>query len=170
MASGTDVAIEAAGITLMRGDPALVADAIDISRRTYRKIQQNLFWAFVYNLIGIPLAAFGLLNVDRRRTSSQAALDALQRRLDVRIALRFDSHGAEHQPQAGIRHPVVATKDVGPLETDAVRGGQTFQLVAHVRLMLHSTHQAERGAAACVEYRTAGNGGDAPAPGRTGWR
>jgi Cu+-exporting ATPase len=62
MASGTDVAIEAAGITLMRGDPALVADAIDISRRTYRKIQQNLFWAFAYNLIGIPLAAFGLLD------------------------------------------------------------------------------------------------------------
>jgi len=62
MASGTDVAIEAAGLTLMRADPALVADAIDISRRTYRKIQQNLFWAFVYNLIGIPLAAFGLLD------------------------------------------------------------------------------------------------------------
>ena len=62
MASGTDVAIEAAGLTLMRGDPALVADAIDISRRTYRKIQQNLFWAFVYNLIGIPLAAFGMLD------------------------------------------------------------------------------------------------------------
>jgi Cu+-exporting ATPase len=62
LATGTDIAVHAAGVTLMRGDPALVADAIDISRRTYRKIQQNLFWAFVYNLIGIPLAAFGLLN------------------------------------------------------------------------------------------------------------
>ncbi|MEX3527356.1 MAG: heavy metal translocating P-type ATPase [Burkholderia sp.] len=62
MATGTDVAMHTAGITLMRGDPALVAAAIDISRRTYRKIRQNLFWAFVYNLVGVPLAAFGLLN------------------------------------------------------------------------------------------------------------
>ncbi|WP_442784096.1 heavy metal translocating P-type ATPase [Collimonas fungivorans] len=62
MSTGTDVAMQAAGITLMRGDPGLVADAIDISRRTYSKIRQNLFWAFIYNLIGIPLAALGYLN------------------------------------------------------------------------------------------------------------
>ena len=62
MSTGTFVAMHTAGITLMRGDPALVADAIDISRRTYAKIRQNLFWAFIYNVVGIPLAAFGLLN------------------------------------------------------------------------------------------------------------
>jgi P-type Cu+ transporter len=62
MSTGTDVAMHAAGITLMRGDPALVSDAIDISRKTYAKIRQNLFWAFVYNAVGVPLAAFGLLN------------------------------------------------------------------------------------------------------------
>jgi len=62
MASGTDVAMETAGITLMQGDPQRVADALDISRRTYAKIRQNLFWAFAYNVVGIPLAALGLLN------------------------------------------------------------------------------------------------------------
>jgi Cu+-exporting ATPase len=62
MGGGTDVAMHSAGITLMRGDPTLVAEAIDISRATYRKILQNLFWAFIYNLIGIPLAAGGVLS------------------------------------------------------------------------------------------------------------
>ena len=62
MSTGTDVAMHAAGITLMHGNPALVADALDISRRTYAKIRQNLFWAFIYNLVGVPLAAFGLLS------------------------------------------------------------------------------------------------------------
>jgi Cu+-exporting ATPase len=62
MAGGADVATETAGVTLMRGDTRLVADALDISRRTYAKIRQGLFWAFAYNVVGIPLAALGLLN------------------------------------------------------------------------------------------------------------
>jgi Cu+-exporting ATPase len=62
MGTGTDVAMHTAGITLMRGDPMLVADALEISRRTYAKIRQNLFWAFVYNVVGVPLAALGMLN------------------------------------------------------------------------------------------------------------
>jgi P-type Cu+ transporter len=62
MATGTDVAMHAAGITLMRGDVSLVGGALDISGRTVRKIRQNLFWAFAYNVAGIPLAALGYLN------------------------------------------------------------------------------------------------------------
>jgi Cu+-exporting ATPase len=62
MGSGTDVAMQTAGVTLMRSDPRLLPAAIDISRRTTRKIWQNLFWAFIYNLVGIPLAAAGLLD------------------------------------------------------------------------------------------------------------
>ena len=62
MGNGTDVAMHAAGITLMRGDPRLVAAALDISHRTVAKIRQNLFWAFAYNVAGIPLAALGYLN------------------------------------------------------------------------------------------------------------
>jgi Cu+-exporting ATPase len=61
MSSGTDVAMHTAGVTLMRPEPTLVSDAIDVSRATTRKIRQNLFWAFVYNVIGIPLAALGFL-------------------------------------------------------------------------------------------------------------
>ncbi|HEU4459934.1 MAG TPA: heavy metal translocating P-type ATPase [Methylibium sp.] len=62
MAGGADVATETAGVALMRGDPRLVADALDVSRRTVSKIRQGLFWAFGYNVLGIPLAAFGLLD------------------------------------------------------------------------------------------------------------
>ena len=62
MASGTDMAMQAASITLMRSDPRLVPAALDICSRTYAKIRQNLFWAFFYNLAGIPLAACGLLS------------------------------------------------------------------------------------------------------------
>ena len=59
---GTDVALHTAGITLMRGDPLLVPAALDIARQTSARIRQNLFWAFAYNVIGIPLAAMGGLN------------------------------------------------------------------------------------------------------------
>jgi Cu+-exporting ATPase len=62
MGTGTDVAIAAAGITLLRGDPALVPAAIEVARRTHGKIRQNLAWAFGYNVIGLPLAAAGLLS------------------------------------------------------------------------------------------------------------
>jgi len=62
MATGTDVAMHTAGVTLMRGDPVLVSGALDVSRRTYAKIRQGLFWAFAYNVIGIPLAALGYLS------------------------------------------------------------------------------------------------------------
>lgn len=62
MSTGTDVAMETSGITLMRGDPRLVADAIHVSRKTYITIKRGLFWAFAYNIIGIPLASLGLLS------------------------------------------------------------------------------------------------------------
>ena len=62
MAGGADVATQTAGITLMRDDPRLVADSLDVSRRTYSKIKQGLFWAFGYNVLGIPLAALGYLS------------------------------------------------------------------------------------------------------------
>jgi Cu+-exporting ATPase len=62
MATGTDVAMHTAGITLMRGQPLLIPDALMISRKTYQKIRQNLFWAFIYNALGIPLASLGYLS------------------------------------------------------------------------------------------------------------
>ena len=62
MGTGTDVAMHAASITLMRGDLALVPGALQVSHRTVQKIRQNLFWAFAYNVAGIPLAAMGYLS------------------------------------------------------------------------------------------------------------
>jgi Cu+-exporting ATPase len=62
MGTGTDVAMQTASVTLMRGDPLLIGDAIAVSRATYRKIRQGLFWAFIYNVIGMPAAALGLLS------------------------------------------------------------------------------------------------------------
>jgi P-type E1-E2 ATPase len=62
MGTGTDVAIEAADVTLMTGDPTRVVTAVSLARRTYRTIVQNLFWAFAYNTAAIPAAALGLLN------------------------------------------------------------------------------------------------------------
>jgi Cu+-exporting ATPase len=62
MASGSDVALHTAAVALMRPEPMLVADAVEISRATTRKIRQNLFWAFFYNAAGIPLAALGFLS------------------------------------------------------------------------------------------------------------
>ncbi|UPY39345.1 heavy metal translocating P-type ATPase [Sediminicoccus sp. KRV36] len=62
MGTGTDAAIAAAGVTLLRGDPALVPQALELMRRTRGKIRQNLFWAFAYNAAGLPLAAFGGLS------------------------------------------------------------------------------------------------------------
>ena len=102
MATGTDVAMETAGITLMRGDPRLVADAIDISRRTYAKIKQGLFWAFAYNVARHPAGRLrpaepghrrrGHGLQQRQRGGQRAAAAALaQRAVDSGAAAR---HGA----------------------------------------------------------------------------
>ena len=62
MGTGTDIAIEAGNIVLVKGDPRKAVEALRLAHATFRGIQQNLFWAFVYNIIGIPLAALGFLN------------------------------------------------------------------------------------------------------------
>jgi Cu+-exporting ATPase len=104
MAGGADVATETAGITLMRGDPRLVADSLDISRRTYAKIKQGLFWAFGYNVLGIPLAALGLLNpviagAAMAFSSVSVVLNALTLSRWSGVADRRPAEQAEEQPR-----------------------------------------------------------------------
>ncbi|MFJ3045698.1 heavy metal translocating P-type ATPase [Herbaspirillum chlorophenolicum] len=98
MSTGTDVAMQAAGITLMHGDPSLAADAIDISRRTYGKIRQNLFWAFIYNLVGIPLAAFGLLNP--MLAGAAMAFSSVSVVSNALLLRRWKAHQAKHGVKA----------------------------------------------------------------------
>jgi Cu+-exporting ATPase len=93
MGSGTDVAMHAAGITLMRPDLELVAAAIDISRRTTRKIHQNLFWAFGYNIVGIPLAALGLL--DPVVAGAAMAFSSVSVLANTLLLRRWSPHAAE---------------------------------------------------------------------------
>ena len=99
MGTGTDVAMHTAGITLMRGDPALVPAAIDVSRRTYAKIRQNLFWAFVYNVIGIPLAALGFLSpVVAGAAMAMSSVSVVSNALTLRRWRGLDSTPTDSQP------------------------------------------------------------------------
>lgn len=102
MSTGTDVAIESAGITLMRAEPILVPQALDISKSTRRKIRQNLFWAFIYNVIGLPLAASGVLTpmfagAAMALSSISVVLNALSltRWRPPAVASHFPSSGAK---------------------------------------------------------------------------
>jgi len=95
MGSGTDIAMHAAGVTLLRSDPRLVSTAIEISRATVRKIRQNLFWAFIYNIVGIPLAALGVLTpVFAGAAMALSSVSVVSNALLLkRFRARTDSHG-----------------------------------------------------------------------------
>ncbi len=109
MATGTDVAMQTAGITLMRGDQRLVADALDVSRRTYAKIKQGLFWAFAYNVLGIPLAALGLLNpVIAGAAMAFSSVSVVANALTLR-RWRGQAHGAPDKPTSDARAPSTQT-------------------------------------------------------------
>ncbi|MEA2319973.1 MAG: P-type Cu+ transporter, partial [Solirubrobacteraceae bacterium] len=97
--TGTDVAIEASDLTLVSGDLRAAADAIRLSRATLRTIEQNLAWAFGYNVAAIPLAAAGLLNpVVAGAAMALSSLSVVANALRLR---RFESaHGQAAQRQA----------------------------------------------------------------------
>ena len=121
IAAGSDVAIQAADVTLMRDDVMSVVDAIRLSRATFAKIRQNLFFAFVYNVLGIPLAAFGLLNpviagaamalssvsvvsnslLLKRWKPARDSRAAAYMRSIIRWTLHRRLHGIHHHPDRG---------------------------------------------------------------------
>ncbi|MFO1194836.1 MAG: heavy metal translocating P-type ATPase [Rhodoferax sp.] len=103
MSSGTDVAMEAAGITLMRGDPRLVPDALDIARRTRATIRRGLFWAFAYNVLGIPLAAAGLL--DPMLAGAAMALSSVSVVASALLLRRWRPTDAAPAAARGFREP-----------------------------------------------------------------
>ena len=107
MGTGSDVAMHTAGITLMRGDPALMPLALDISRATYRKIVQNLFWAFFYNTLGIPLGAglfyaFASVVISPELAGLMMAVSSISVTLNTLLLKGFKpSVGREHKPRQG---------------------------------------------------------------------
>ena len=110
MATGTDVAMQAAGITLMRGDPRWWPTRSTSRAAPTRKIRQNLFWAFVYNVVGIPLAAFGLLNP----VIAGAAMALSQRqRGHQRAAAAALAAGARHYSGSALREYIAASRTLG---------------------------------------------------------
>jgi Cu+-exporting ATPase len=139
MATGTDVAMHSAGITLMRGDPMLVADALDVSQRTWRKIRQNLGWAFVYNLIGVPLAAFGLLNPVL--AGAAMALSSVSVVANALLLRRW--RAAPHStPTTGAPVPVPPTKGEIPMYELTVADMTCKHCVGRVTAAVHAVDPA----------------------------
>jgi len=139
MATGTDVAMHSAGITLMRGDPMLVADALDVSQRTWRKIRQNLGWAFIYNLIGVPLAAFGLLNPVL--AGAAMALSSVSVVANALLLRRWQA--APHStPATGAPVPVPPTKGEIPMYELTVADMTCKHCVGRVTAAVHAVDPA----------------------------
>ena len=140
MGSGTDVAMETGTVALMRGDPAGAVTAISLARRTMRVIRQNLFWAFIYNVIGIPVAAgalypaFGL----RLTPAMAAAAMAVSSVSVVMNSLRLRSFAAREIRQGddachpNPRHPAPAAPALAtaPTPFTSIRSSSTRRLRA----------------------------------------